>query len=151
MVFFVKNAVLWWVWTLLVKLNPALLGTLLKIWGLFLKVSSTRKIYCSISSLVMKSTPGVNFINVLHVQNFGAKKLQKPNVTREICFCMKNSCVKRRWNWRHVERNKLFFVKPTNELSIIIVYLKQACQTQTTVRAAHWVLKLEKLTGGRNL
>ncbi len=29
--------------------------------------------------------------------------------------------------------------------------LVQACQTQTTVRAAHWVLKLEKLTGGHNL
>ncbi len=27
----------------------------------------------------------------------------------------------------------------------------QACQTQTPVRAAHWVLKLEKLTAGRSL
>jgi len=29
--------------------------------------------------------------------------------------------------------------------------LKQACQTQITVRAAHWVGKLEKLTAGHRL
>ena len=29
--------------------------------------------------------------------------------------------------------------------------LKQACQTQTTARAANWVLKLEKLTAGRSI
>ena len=29
--------------------------------------------------------------------------------------------------------------------------LDQACQTQITVRAAQWVLKLEKLTAGRSL
>ncbi len=29
--------------------------------------------------------------------------------------------------------------------------LVQACQTQITLRAAHWVEKLEKLTAGRSL
>ncbi len=29
--------------------------------------------------------------------------------------------------------------------------LEQACQTQITVRAAHWIVKLEKLTAGRSL
>jgi len=29
--------------------------------------------------------------------------------------------------------------------------LTQACQTQITVRATHWVVKLEKLTAGRSL
>ncbi len=29
--------------------------------------------------------------------------------------------------------------------------LGQACQTHITVRAAHWIVKLEKLTAGRSL
>jgi len=36
-------------------------------------------------------------------------------------------------------------------LSVLRMRLLQACQTQTTVRAAHRVLKLEKLTAGRSL
>jgi len=39
----------------------------------------------------------------------------------------------------------------SNELSFFRDPLEQACQTQTTVRAAHWVLKLEKLTAGCSL
>ncbi len=33
----------------------------------------------------------------------------------------------------------------------IWISLRQACQTQITVRAAHWIVKLEKLTAGRSL
>jgi hypothetical protein len=32
-----------------------------------------------------------------------------------------------------------------------VLHLKQAFQTQITVRAAHWVLKVEKLTAGDGL
>ena len=39
-----------------------------------------------------------------------------------------------------------------NMLNLKVAHtLGQACQTQITVRAAHWVVNLEKLTAGRSL